>query len=508
MITVEDKEEIRRLFYVENKSIRWIARQLGHSRKTVRKALADSSPPVYQLKSPRPSPKMGSFIEQIDQWLAEDLNNPPKQHLTARRIYQLLREQPEFSAAESTVRRVVRLRRQLLQPPELFIPLAYEPGVDAQCDFGEAVVLLKGERVTAQLFCMRLCYSKRSFVMAFPTQKQEALFEGHQAAFAFYQGVPHCIWYDNLKPAVKRILEGRNREEQVAFISFRSHYLFESRFCTPRQAHEKGLAEGLVGYSRRNFLVPLPEVDSWEELNHLLWQRCQAEDGRRLRGEKQTIGELWAAEKPSLLPLPAHPYPCCTLHPVRANRFSLVTFETNRYSVPPEYAQCQLVLKAYVWRVEIVAGDKVIATHPRCYEREQDILDPFHYLPLLMTKPGAFDHAKALREWRASWPEVYARYRQGLEERHGQRRGTQEFIRILELHRTYPPEQVRQAVEWALSYHSYSFDVVQNLLHQLTTARPEPSPLDLSALPELAAIQVPRPDLDHFNRLLAGAPGG
>ena len=507
MITVEEVEHIRRLHFIEGKSIRQIARETGHSRKTIRQALADASPPIYQLKEPRPSPKIGPFAEQIDQWLLQDLNNPPKQHLTARRIYQLLDDLPEFDAAESTVRRFIRLRRQLLRPPQIFIPLAYEPAMDAQCDFGEGIIVLNGARVTAQLFCMRLCYSKRPFVMAFPTQKQEVFFEGHQMAFRFYQGVPHCIWYDNLKPAVKRILEGRNREEQAAFIAFRSHYLFESRFCTPGQAREKGLVEGLVGYSRRNFLVPLPEVGSWDELNHLLWQRCQAEDRRRLRGEKQTMGELWAVERPSLLPLPTRPYPCCSVHPVRANRFSLVTFETNRYSVPPEYAHQKLVLKAYVWRVEIAAGEKVIAVHPRCYEREQDILDPFHYLPLLMTKPGAFDHAKALREWRASWPEVYYRYRQGLEERQGQRQGTQEFIRILELHRSYPPERIRQALELALNYHCYSLDAVQNLLHQLTTPTPVGSPLDLSATPELAVVQMPVPDLSHFDRLLIGTQG-
>lgn len=168
---------------------------------------------------------MGPFAEQIDRWLADDLNNPPKQHLTARRIYQLPEERPEFDAAESTVRRFVRLRRQLLRPPELFIPLAYEPGMDARCDFGEGLIVLNQARVTAQLFCMRLCYSKRPFVMAFPHRRREAFFEGHQAAFAFYQGVPHRIWYDNLKPAVKRILEGRNREEQADFIALRSHYL-------------------------------------------------------------------------------------------------------------------------------------------------------------------------------------------------------------------------------------------------------------------------------------------
>ena len=507
MITVEDREEIRRLFYLEHKSVRWIARRLGHSRKTVRKALADAGPPVYERKEPRLSPKMSPFAPRVDQWLAEDLNNPVKQHLTAHRIYHLLRDEPGFDAAESTVRRFVRLRRLELRPPEIFIPLAYDPGMDAQCDFGEATFLLQDEAVKAQLFCLRLCYSKRAFVVAFPHQRQEAFFEGHAAAFRFFEGVPHRIWYDNLKAAVWRILTGRERQEQSAFVGLRSHYLFESRFCTPGEAHEKGLIENVVGYARRNFLVPVPKVGSWDELNQHLLACCEAEDGRRLRGEEATIGQLWAQERGHLLPLPQRPYPCCTVYPVRANRFAQVTFETNRYSVPDQYAHGQLLLKAYTWRVEIAARDKLVASHARSYAREQDIFDPLHYLPVLMDKPGAFEHAKPLRQWRAEWPAAYERYRQALAERLGSSQGTREFIQVLQLHRSYPPGLLRQAVEQALQYGAYSFDAVHNVVLQLARPAPAASPLDLSQQPALAAVAAAPPDLSHFDRLLA-AQGG
>lgn len=507
MITVEDKEEIRRLYYLEHKSVRWIARRLGHSRKTVRKALADASPPAYQRREPRLSPKMSPFAPRVDQWLAEDLNNPPKQHLTARRIYHLLRDEPGFEAAESTVRRFVRLRRLELHPPEVFIPLAYEPGMDAQCDFGEAVFLLEEEQVKAQLFCLRLCHSKRTFIMAFPHQRQEAFFEGHAQAFRFFEGVPHRIWYDNLKTAVLRVLTGRNRQEQSAFVGLRSHYLFESRFCTPGEAHEKGLIENVVGYARRNFFVPLPKVNSWEALNQYLLACCQAEDRRRLRGEKATIGALWTQERGHLLPLPEWPYPCCTVHPVRANRLGQVTFETNRYSVPPEHAHGALLLKAYTWRVEIAAKDKVVASHTRCYDREQDILDPLHYLPLLMAKPGAFEHAKALQGWRAQWPAAYDEYQRALIERLGASQGTREFIRILQLHGSYPAALLRQAVEQALQYGAHSFDAVHNVVVQLARPTPEVSSLDLSGQPALAAVAAMAPDLSHFDQLLT-AQGG
>ncbi len=176
------------------------------------------------------------------------------------------------------------------------------------------------------------CATKSSFVWAFPHQRKEAFFEGQRRGFEFFEGTPHRIWYDNLKTAVLKILQGHRREEQQAFIAFRSHYLFESRFCTPGEGHAKGLVENLVGYARRNFFTPVPQVDSWEALTAELLVRCIAERERRLRGESHTIGELWTEEEKTLLPLPAHGYECCRWLPARVNRYSLITFETNRYT--------------------------------------------------------------------------------------------------------------------------------------------------------------------------------
>src|SRR5581483_10578068 len=209
-------------------------------------------------------------------------------------------------------------------------------------------------------------------------KRQEAFLEGQQRAFEFFEGVPHRVWYDNLKTAVLRILQGHRREEQQAFTAFRSHYLFESRFCTPGEGHEKGLVENLVGYARRNFFTPVPAADSWEALNQELDARCRGEQARRLRGQTQTVGELWNEEKPALLPLPSHRYECCRWLPARVSRYSLVTFESNRYSIPVEYVGRQVLLKAFVHHLEVIWEDRIIATHRRCYARERDLLDPHH----------------------------------------------------------------------------------------------------------------------------------
>jgi transposase len=508
MIQVDEKELIRRGYLLEGKSQRQIAKERKHSRDTVVAAIADPSTATYRLVEPRPSPVMDPVKEIVDGWLRTDQTAPKKQRHTAHRIFERLVKEHGFQGKEPTVRRYVRLRRAELEPPEAFLLLEYSPGFDAQCDFGEAQVLLNGQPTTLQLFCMRLCYSKHAFVWAFPHQRQEAFLEGHRLAFEFFGGVPHRIWYDNLKPAVHRILRGHRREEQQAFIAFRAHYLFESRFCTPGEGHEKGLVENLVGYARRNFLVPVPEVPTYAVLNAELLAQCRAEEARRLRGESQTIGELWTTESRAMLPLPAQPYPCCRWVPSRVSSYSLVTFETNRYSVPVEYAGRPVQLKAFVDRLEVVFEDQVIATHPRSYGREGDFLDPQHFLRLLMQRPGAWEHCKAIREWQAHWPQVYDRYLAALREHYPEPHGLREFIRVLALHRTFDEPLIAQALEWALSQRCYTCEGVKQWLWQQTHPTDTPAPLDLATRPELARPQVRAPDLAQYQQLVVGGHHG
>jgi len=495
VLKVDRIEDIRRAYFIEGKSIRRIAREGHHDRRTVRKALRDAGPPRYALCRPRARPVLGPFVAIIDQWLAEDETRPPKQRHTGRRIYQRLVEEHGYIGGESTVREYVRKHRPRGCP--LFIPLAYEPGEDAQFDFGEAVVMMKGRPLTIQFLASRLCYSKVPFLMAFPNQQQEALFEGHKEAFAFFGGVPHTIWYDQLSQAVRRALPGHKPQEQEAFIALRSHYLFQSRFCNPGEAHEKGLVENLVGYARRNFLVPVPEVDSFEELNGLLRERCLAEARRRLRGETHTIGELWEQERPHLLPLPPHSFPCCRTVPVHPNRFSLVTFQTNRYSIPVEHAS-SLLLRAFVDRVEITDGTKLLAIHPRCHEREQDILDVFHYLPLLKERPGAFDHAKPLKMW--AHPPILDHYLAQLRDRLPPRAATLEFLRVVELCGLHPLEEVAQAVEQAMVSGSLGGDTVAYFLRAGSSPAQHPAPLMLASVPPCPTVQ--QRDLSQYDLLL------
>lgn len=501
MIKVEKQEAIRRAFFIEGKSIRAIAREFHCGRPTVRRAIASAEPAQYTLQQPREAPVLGPYKAHIDELLAENERLPRKQRYISKKIYELI-QKDGYTGSESGVRGYIAQRRREQKRPQVYIPLEFDPGTDGQVDWGEGLAIIAGEQVTVQLFYMRLCYSRRLFMMAFPTQKQEAFFEGHVRAFHHFQGIPHRISYDNLKVAVQRVLEGSNRQEQDAFIVFRSHYLFDSHFCTPGQGHEKGGVEHGVGFGRRNFMVPIPDVATFEELNAHLLAQCLADDRRRVDRQALIIGEAWEMERPYLLPLPQKDFECCVIKPVTLNGYGQVTFDTNRYSVPADEAYRNLVIKAYPFRVDILHLNDVIASHPRCYARKQDILDPLHYLPLLEQRPGAFEHARPIRRWRKSWPPVYERLLARLRAEWPDGRGVREFVRILRLHRDHPADLVAQAIGQALEYGCAHADGVQLCLRQSMHPESPIAPMDLARWPELVTVGAQTPDLSRYDQLL------
>lgn len=505
MLTVKEWEQIRRAYYVKQKSIREIARETGHARRTISRMIDAEAPPTYQRRRPRKAHKLGPYKQQIQQLLAQNASLPRKQRWTAPMIYKEI-QKAGFAGAESTVRHYVGQVRKLLKPPATYLPLAFDPGTDAQVDWGEGDVILNGEQITVQLFYMKLAYSRRTFMMAFPTQKQEAFFMGHVHAFHFFEGVPQRISYDNLKTAVKEILEGRHRVEQEAFFHFRGTYLFDSHFCTPGAGNEKGQVEHSVGFGRRNYLVPLPEVSSYEELNTYLLQRCREDDARTVSGQPAAIGEMWQQEKPFLRPLPTHPYDYCRIVTVSLNRYSQVQVETNRYSVPVDRAQPKLTAKLYPFTVEIHRSDQTepLAVHERSYDRHQEILDPLHYLPLIRQRPGAINHAKPLRRWREQWPAVYDDLLAHLRQKWPDGRGAREFVNILYLHRAYSETAIAAAVTAALAHQCAHLDGVKLWLTQQQRPEPQFPTLTLTEKPQLQGVGEQPVRAEAYDTLWSG----
>jgi transposase len=500
MKTVDDYERIRKAYYVEGLSIREIGRQMQHGRELVRKAIDHAQPEGYRLKEPRSAPVLAGYKARIDELIVESEQMPRKQRYTGHKIYQLVQAEG-YQGSEGSVQHYVSRERRARKHQQSYLPLEFEAGQDGQVDWGEVIVEMGGERQKVQVFVMRLNYSKARFVMVFPFQKQEAFLEGHIQAFRFFGGVPRRITYDNLKTAVFRVLEGHNRQEQNAFIAFRSYYLFESYYCTPAQGHEKGGVESDVGYAQRNFFAPIPKAQDFASLNNQLHQACLNDMQRRVRGETRLVAEVWQAEKAVLLPCNPVDYPACSSHVVKVNPYSQVVFETNRYSVPSEYAGKQLALRAYPFQVKILSLAEIVAEYPRCFGREQDILNPLHYLGLLEQRPGAFEYAIPMRRWRQSWPTAYEQLLAALRQNKPDGNGVREFIAILKLHRSYAEETVNQAVQQAVEMGAAHLDGVQLCLRQLLSPSLPAPRLELTQA-KLAAVGNQPIHLEQYNQLL------
>jgi transposase len=439
-------------------------------------------PPGYQRQQPIKRPKLGPWVGVIDAILEDDKQRPAKQRHTAKRIFERLKEEHSFTGGYTIVKDYVRSAE--LHNREMFIPLTHAPG-EAQADFGEALVMIAGVEQKAHYLAMDLPHSDDCFVAAFPAETTEAFLEGHVRAFAYFGAVPTRILYDNSKIAVAKILGGEERQRTRAFSELQSYYLFADKFGRPAKGNDKGKVEGLVGYARRNFMVPIPRVSSWEELNTRLEAESQKRRLRRLRGQTETIGERFERDRAAMLPLPAAPYEACEKIAGRVSSLSLVRYRSNDYSVPTQYGHRQVWVKGYVHQVVIACGSEVIARHERSYERETVVFDPMHYLALLEQKTRALDQAAPLAGWQL--PECFAQLRRLLEARL-KKHGSREYVQVLRLMETFAINEVTHAIEDALKLGTISFDAVRHLL--LCRIERRPPRLDMENYPHLPMAQV------------------
>jgi transposase len=473
---------VRRACHVEGMSQRQAARLFGIDPKTVSKMLRFSVPPGYRRSQPPARPKLDGVTGIIDRILEEDQGRPRKQRHTARRIFARLKAEHGFAGGETIVKDYVRERR--LGGREMFVPLVHPPG-HGQADFGEAVAVIGGEERRIHFLAVDLPHSDACFVKAYPAETAEAFCDGHNAAFAFFGGVPQSMLYDNTRLAVARILGNGTRQRTRAFAELQSHYLFTDRFGRPGKGNDKGKVEGLVGYARRNFLVPVPQIESLAALNAQLEVRCRERQGARLRGQEESIGERLVRDRAAMLPLPATPYEACERRSARVSSLSLVRYHGNDYSVPVAYGHREVLVRGYVEEVVIACGAAVIARHRRSYEREDVLLEPLHYLPLLERKTGALDQAAPLAGW--ALPEPFLTLRRLLEARLG-KAGRREWVQVLRLMEVFRPEEVEAGVSEALRLGAIGFDAVKHLV--LCRIERRPPRLDLAVYPYLPRAQV------------------
>src|SRR6266581_3695118 len=451
---VELFEQIRREYRFGVGTIRGVAKQFGVHRRIVRQAMASAVPPERKVPL-RSQPKLEPVKEFIDEILRADQQAPRKQRHTAHRIWQRIgAERPEVTVAESTVRHYVCRRKQDLgmAERETFVPQSYDWGGEAQVDWYEAFAEVMGELRKVYCFAMRSMAGGGAFHRAYYHAPQQAFLEAHEFAFQFFGGVFRRLRYDNLKSAVKKILRGYQREETERLIAFRSHWGFQTEFCNPARGNEKGGVEGEVGYFRRNHLVPVPRVESLEELNKLLLAGCRADEQRRIAGKPHTVGEAMGIEREHLLPLPAE------------------GFELAEISFP------------------VVDSKGCVKARTNCYST-----------PL---KPGALAGSSPLKQWRerGRWPESFDRLWQSLRERHGPQAGTRAMIELLSLGKRYGWDRLREAIKESLALGCTDAAAVRHLVTADELVRSHPEPCELSGLER---YDRPLPQMQEYDLLLS-----
>lgn len=499
MKKVFEYDLVRRMYYRENLSKREISCRTGCHRRTINRMLQYSSPPGYCLKNPRPKTKLGPFLPIIDQILEQDRQAPKKQRHTIQRIFDRLKAEHGFIGGYTIVKDYVRDKKVRLR--EVFFPLKQQAGT-SQIDFGQAKAVIGGVEQQVHFFCMALPYSDAIMVQAYPTEGFCAVAAGHNAAYSFFEGVPPQSLYDNMSTAVKSVGKGHERELNDDFLSLRSHYLFQSRFCNVARANEKGVVENLIGYVRRNYLVPVLRFPSFEAMNAYLWEQCNRRLLLAAAGKEKTIGELLEEERAYFLPLPAQEFEACrTPQARRVNSLSLVNFKNNSYSVPIEYAYRDVLVKAFVFFLQICYKEAVIATHRRSYLRDDFVFDPIHYLPLLKKKPGALEGARPFSGWEL--PKSFDTLQRYLAARNGND-GKREYIKVLQLLRQFSVREISRAIEAAFAHGCVTFEAIRLLARsgqEPTIAMLRLSEERLSGFPQ---IHVALTNVACYSTLLPG----
>ncbi|MGW2311314.1 IS21 family transposase [Actinomadura luteofluorescens] len=514
-------------------SIRAMMRKHGVSHPTVRQALDSAWPKPRKKMEPRAS-LLDPFKPVIDAMLRADLDAPRKQRHTVKRIFDRLVNEHDAPVSYGIVRRYVAERRPQIRvgagrgPVEAFISQTHRPGAEAEVDFGDVTVRIRGQQVTCYLFSLRLSYSGMAVHRVFMSGGQEAFFEGHVHAFEVLGGVPFGkIRYDNLKAAVAQIIGfTRARVETERWTAFRSHYGIESFYCRPgiEGAHEKGGVEGQIGWFRRNHFVPVPEVDSLAELNQMIDRWDEEDEARRLRARPRTIGELFATERPLLQPLPVEAFDTGRHFTLRVDRHSQISVRTNRYSVPVRLIGRLVQVVLHASELVVYDGREEVARHERIRAKGGRQLELDHYLEALVRKPGALPGATALEQARAAgkFTPVHDAWWAAASKAHGDREGTRALIDVLLLNRQMNHEHVVAGIAAALRAGALTADAVALEARKAAEAdnsadvpAPEPAaPAEAATVTSLTERRLaqlppdrrPLPSVAHYDQLLRRRP--
>jgi len=401
MLVVETIAKIRRAYFVQKKSIKAICRELGLSRKVVRKVLRTGATEFHYSRRTQPLPKIGPWRETLDALLLANETKASRERLTLIRVFEAL-QGAGYDGSYDAVRRYARVwhKARGAATTAAYVPLSFAPGEAYQFDWSHEIVLINGVTVTVKVAHVRLCHSRMLFVRAYPRETQEMVFDAHDRAFAFFKGACTRGIYDNMKTAVDAIFVGKERAYNRRFLQMCGHYLVDPVACTPASGWEKGQVENQVGLVRERFFTPRLRVKSYDELNAWLLDQCiaYAKAHRHPELREQTIWEVFEAERPSLVRY-AGRFDGFHAVPASVSKTCLVRFDNNKYSVQASAVGRPVEIRAYADRIELRQDGRLVGEHRRCFVRDQTVFNPWHYVPVLARKPGALRNGAPFKDW-------------------------------------------------------------------------------------------------------------
>ena len=404
------QHDIRDAFYEKGKNISEIAREQHIDRKTVRSYInKDDWNTGPEMPHERPS-LLDPFKPVIREWLEGDRQQRKKQRHTARRVHTRLVEEHGYTGSYRTVAGYVAVtKKEVFQTEKPAVPLQHKLG-EAQVDFGKAEYIEHGSRVSGAYLTVSFPSSNAGFIQLTPGENLECLFEALITIFVFLGGVPAKLWFDNASTVVTKILKNGGRNLTDRFRRFQEHFGFAATFCNPNAGNEKGNVENKVGYTRRNFLVPVPEFASLDEYNQELLRRCTADLDRDHYRKDGTIAELCELDKGALHPLPRIDFDPADYRYVTSDAYGMITLGKgmHRYSSSPKYARSRVHVKITAQTVSVLDESlRTVVTHRRLYgEYHQQRMDWIPYLTQLSRRPGALKYTPVydmmpdpLRQW-------------------------------------------------------------------------------------------------------------
>jgi len=494
-LIVETIGRIRREHFVKGKTIKEIVRDLGISRNTVRKALRSEETSFVYGRDTQPLPKLGPWSKKLDDLLGANAKKPARERLTLIRVFEDLRGLG-YEGGYDAVRRYARKWRdeQGALTAAAYVPLSFEPGEAYQFDWSHEIVLLDGVTTIVKVAHMRLCHSRMIFVRAYPRETQEMVFDAHERAFSFFKGACTRGIYDNMKTAVETIFVGKERKFNRRFAQMCSHYLVEPVACTPASGWEKGQVENQVGLARERFFTPRLRVKSYDEMNAWLLDKCVVYAKAHPHPEiaDKTVWEVFEEERPKLVELRGR---FDGFHEVTASvsKTCLVRFDNNKYSVNASAVGAPVDLHAYADRIIIRQKGRVVAEHARAFKRGATIFNPWHYVPVLVRKPGALRNGAPFKDW--VLPGAIELVRRKLA---GSDAGDRQMVKILAAVLEDGLTTVEAACAEAVSQGVHSADVILNILAR----RREPPPPPMIHTPEALMLRhMPVADCARYDQL-------